>query len=261
MARPTIAFLTDFGTRDHYVGAMKGAALTICPEATLVDITHDIDPQDILGGALELAASYAYFPPRSVFVAVVDPGVGSARRALAAEAGDYTFVAPDNGLLTLVLRDLAAPRVVELRDPQFARATVSRTFEGRDRFAPAAAWLARGTPVASLGPGVESWEVLEIPRAEVSGNTLRGEVLRIDRFGNLVTSIDRDAFDGFAAPGAVVLVGPHRIRLVTTYADAALHALCALFGSSNRLEIAVNGGSAARHLGVARGAPVAVSRA
>jgi S-adenosylmethionine hydrolase len=259
--RPTIAFLTDFGTRDHYVGAMKGAALTICPDATLVDITHDIDPQDILGGALELAAAYPYFPAGTIFVAVVDPGVGSARRGIAAEAGEYRFVAPDNGLLTLVLRDAAPPQVVELREPQFARPTVSRTFEGRDRFAPAAGWLARGTPLASLGPAIDRWATLEIPRAEVTGNTLRGEVLRIDRFGNLVTSIDRAAFDGFAATEAVVLVGPHQIRLVGTYGEAAPNALCALFGSSNRLEVAVNGGSAARHLGVARGAPVAVTRA
>jgi S-adenosyl-L-methionine hydrolase (adenosine-forming) len=261
MMRPTIAFLTDFGTRDHYVGAMKGAALTICPDATLVDITHDVDPQDILGGALELAAAYPYFPPGAVFVAVVDPGVGSARRGLAAEASGYKFVAPDNGLLTLVLREAAAAQVVELRAPQFARADVSRTFEGRDRFAPAAAWLARDTPLASLGPAVDRWEMLRVPPAEVSGNTLRGEVLRIDRFGNLVTSIDRSAFDGFAATGAMVLVGPHRIHLVGTYAEAPPNALCALFGSSNRLEVAVNGGSAARHLGVARGAPVAVTRA
>ena len=259
-SRPTIAFLTDFGTRDHYVGAMKGAALTICPDATLVDITHDIDPQDILGGALELAAAVPYFPPGTVFVAVVDPGVGSARRGIGVAAGQYRLVAPDNGLLTLVLRDTPPTAAVELRDPRYARTTVSRTFEGRDRFAPAAAWLARGTDLAALGPPVGNWEMLAIPGAEISGNELRGEVLRIDRFGNLVTNIDRVAFDGFRAGAARVLVGPHEIPLVATYADAPAKALCALFGSSNRLEVAVNGGSAARYLGVARATPVVVTR-
>lgn len=260
MARATIAFLTDFGTRDHYVGAMKGAALSVCPDAVLVDITHEIDPHDILGGALELAAACSYFPVGTIFVAVVDPGVGSSRRGIAAEAGDYRFVAPDNGLLTLVLRETPPTALVELRDPKYARSTVSRTFEGRDRFAPAAAWLARGIALTALGPPLREWEMLVIPRAEVSGRELRGEVLRIDRFGNLVTNITRAAVDEFSSGTARVLVGPHEISLVGTYSEAAPNALCALFGSSNRLEVAVNGGSAARHLGVARGAPVVVTR-
>src|ERR1044071_5806596 len=134
MARPIIAFLTDFGTRDHYAGTMKGVALGICPEATLVDITHEIPAHDVLAGALELSASYKYFPTGTIFLVVVDPGVGSTRRGLAVESGDYKFVAPDNGVLTVVLDDHPARRVVELTDRRFARPTVSRTFEGRDRF-------------------------------------------------------------------------------------------------------------------------------
>jgi S-adenosyl-L-methionine hydrolase (adenosine-forming) len=122
--------------RDHYVGAMRGVALSVCPEATLADITHEIAPQDILGGALELAAAYKYFPQGTVFLCVVDPGVGSARRGLAAEAAGYRFVAPDNGLLTMVFKESAPVQVVELTDRQYARPTISRTFEGRDRFAP-----------------------------------------------------------------------------------------------------------------------------
>src|SRR3954465_1283808 len=129
MARPVIAFLTDFGTRDHYAGTMKGVALGICPDATLVDITHDVDAHDILAGALELAAAYRYFPAHTIFVAVVDPGVGSTRRGIAVEAGGYRFVAPDNGLLTAVL-DEQPPRLsVELTERQYARPDVSRTFE------------------------------------------------------------------------------------------------------------------------------------
>jgi S-adenosylmethionine hydrolase len=133
-----MALLTDFGTADHYVGTMKGVALGICPELTLVDITHDIPAHDVRTGARQLAASYKYFPAGTVFLAVVDPGVGSGRRGLAVETADYRFVAPDNGLLSSVLDEMPARRVVELTERKFARPTISRTFEGRDRFAPAA---------------------------------------------------------------------------------------------------------------------------
>src|SRR5712692_5032671 len=151
MARPVIALLTDFGTRDHYAGTMKGVALGICPDATLVDISHDLPAHDVLGAALELAAAYRYFPTGTIFLVVVDPGVGSARRGIAAEAGDYKFVAPDNGVLTAVLDEHPPKRIVELTERKYARPTVSRTFEGRDRFAPAAAWLAKGIELAALG--------------------------------------------------------------------------------------------------------------
>ena len=191
MARPVIALLTDFGTRDHYAGAMRGVALGICPDATLVDITHDVEPQDVLGGALELAAAFKYFPAGTTFLAVVDPGVGSSRRGLAAEAGGYKFVAPDNGLLTMVFREAPPKRVVELTERRYARPTVSRTFEGRDRFAPAAAWLAKGIDLTALGRPLTAWHVLDIPEPTVAEGRIAGEVLRVDRFGNLVTNIDR----------------------------------------------------------------------
>jgi S-adenosylmethionine hydrolase len=263
MARPIIAFLTDFGTRDHYVGAMKGAALSVCSDATLVDITHDIPPHDVLTGALELSAACPYFPAGTVFVAVVDPGVGSRRRGIAAEAGGFRFVAPDNGVLSVALRDLGAAVVVELTNPRYAREHVSRTFEGRDRFAPAAAWLATGVALSDLGPPVHDRIELKVPGAAVSGDRLWGEVLLVDRFGNLVTSIDRASLDRFAADRAVqIAVGPHRVGgVLGTYADAPHATACALFGSSGRLEIAVNRGSAAEHLALSRGAPVVVSRA
>ena len=142
MSRPVIALLTDFGNRDHYAGTMKGVALGICPEATLVDISHEVAAGDVLAAALELAAAYRYFPGGSIFLVVVDPGVGSSRRGLAAEAGAYRFVAPDNGVLSIVFDENPPIRVVELSEARYARPTMSRTFEGRDRFAPAAAWLA-----------------------------------------------------------------------------------------------------------------------
>ncbi len=151
MARPVIALLTDFGTRDHYTGTMKAVVLGICPDVTLIDITHDIPPHDMMTAALELAASYKYFPVGTIFLVVVDPGVGSARRGIAADTGDYRFVAPDNGVLTAVLKETPAKRVVELTERRYARPTVSRTFEGRDRFAPAAGWLAKGVDLSALG--------------------------------------------------------------------------------------------------------------
>src|SRR5712692_4713154 len=198
MARPVIALLTDFGMRDHYVGTMKGVMLGICPEATFVDISHDVPPHDVMAGALELAAAYRFFPAGTVFLVVVDPGVGSSRRGLAAEAGDYKFVAPDNGVLTPMIDDHHPRRVVELSERRYARATVSRTFEGRDRFAPAAAWLAKGIELAALGRAAGAIHLVEIPRATLDGGRIGGEVLRVDHFGNLITNIDRKLFDKLA---------------------------------------------------------------
>src|SRR5438874_2181630 len=198
MARPVIALLTDFGSRDHYAGTMKGVALGICPDATLVDISHDVPPHDIVAGALELAAAYKYFPAGTIFLVVVDPGVGSTRRGIAAEAGDYKFVAPDNGVLTAVIDEHAPKRVVELSERRYARPTVSRTFEGRDRFAPAAAWLAKGIQLSALGRPVTEIQRLDIPIPEVSADGISGTVLRVDRFGNLVTNIDRKTIERLA---------------------------------------------------------------
>src|SRR5438445_10884178 len=203
MARPVIALLTDFGTRDHYAGTMKGVALGICPDATLVDISHDLPPHDVLGAALELAAAYKYFPAGTIFLVVVDPGVGSARRGIAAEAGDYKFVAPDNGVLTAVFDEHPPKRVVELTERKYARPTVSRTFEGRDRFAPAAAWLAKGIELAALGRPAASIHHLDLPRPRLDPDALTGEVLRVDRFGNLITNIDRRTFDKVAKDHAL----------------------------------------------------------
>ncbi len=264
MARPVIAFLTDFGTRDHYAGTMKAVVLGLCPDATLVDISHDIPAHDVLTASLELAASYKYFPQGTIFLVVVDPGVGSARRGIAADTGDYRFVAPDNGVLTSVLREVPAKRIVELTERRYARPTVSRTFEGRDRFAPAAGWLAKGVDLSALGRNAGEIHQLTIPAPQVHEDTLAGEVLRVDRFGNLVTNIDHKLFSKFAqsaAGGIRVAAGDRQIsRVVTTYAEAPAGEPIALFGSTDHLEIAVNTGSAAEDLGLSRGARVTVTR-
>lgn len=261
MARPVIALLTDFGTRDHYAGAMKGVALTICPDAMLIDITHDVPAHDVLAGALELAAAYKYFPAGTIFLVVVDPGVGSARRGIAAEIGDYRFVAPDNGVLTAVVDEHAPRKVVELSERKYARATVSRTFEGRDRFAPAAAWLAKGIDLAALGRPAGVIQRLDIPQPEVDTDRIVGTVLRVDRFGNLITNIDRRTFDKVAGGPLEIQIGSHQVsKVVSTYTDVAPGEICALFGSTDHLEVAANGASAAAGLGLGRGAPVHVSR-
>jgi S-adenosylmethionine hydrolase len=255
---PVIAILTDFGTRDHYVGAMKGAVLTVCPSATLVDITHDVPPQDLRTASFELLAAFRYFPPRTVFLVVVDPGVGSERRGIAVEAGDYQFVAPDNGVLSPVLGETPPQRIVSLTNPRYRRPVVSQTFEGRDRFGPAAAWLAAGTSITSLGEEVQTIERLTLPHPVFRADAVEGEVLHIDRFGNLVTNILRDAI---GPRDATVHIGRcEALAVVSTYSDVASGTLCALIGSTGRLEIACNGGNAAAIIGAARGDAVRVAR-
>jgi S-adenosylmethionine hydrolase len=259
--RPVIALLTDFGTQDHYAGTMKGVILGICADVTLVDITHDIPVHDVLTGALELAAAFRYFPSGTIFLVVVDPGVGSARRGVAVDAGSYRFVAPDNGVLTAVLRETPPKRVVELTERRYARPTVSRTFEGRDRFAPAAAWIAKGIQLTALGRSVSDVHRLDIPVPQLGDGSIDGLVLRVDRFGNLVTNIDRRAVEKLGQSSAVRIVadGTPVARLVATYAEIQPGEVCALFGSTDHLELAANSDSAAERLSLARGAHVSVS--
>ena len=262
MARPLVALLTDFGTQDHYAGAMKGVVLGICPEATVVDISHDVPVHDVFTAGLELAASHRFFPAGTVFLVVVDPGVGSARRGLAAEVGEYRFVAPDNGVLTAVFQETPPKRVVELTERRYARPTVSRTFEGRDRFAPAAAWLAKGIQLSALGRPLSEYRQLDLPLPVVESNRIAGEVLLVDRFGNLVTNIGRNEFERLTQSGSIQIdVGDEAIgRLVETYADIGPEEVCALFGGTEHLEFAANSTSASEQLGVGSGASVVVCR-
>jgi S-adenosylmethionine hydrolase len=262
MARPVVALLSDFGSQDHYVGAMKGVILGICPDATLVDISHDIPAHDVLTAALELAAVYRYFPVGTVFLVVVDPGVGSDRRGIVADMGDYRFVAPDNGVLTGIFRETSPNQIVELTERRYARPTVSRTFEGRDRFAPGAAWVAKGVQLSALGRPVSRYHKLDLPVPKVTAARIVGQVLRVDRFGNLVSNVDRKSFERIAQGGAIQIeVGTHVIgRLVETYADIGDDEMCALFGSSEHLEFAFNSASVAERLDLSRGAVVTVTR-
>ncbi len=262
MSRGIITFLTDFGTADPYVAAMKGAALAVNPDARLVDVSHEIAPQDIADGGYVLAFAYRAFPEETVHVAVIDPGVGSARRILAAEVNGHLLVAPDNGLLSAVLRERAASRMVHVEESRFFRHPVSATFHGRDIFAPVAAHLSLGVDLDELGPRTVGYVQLEAASATKAGDALEGRVIHVDRFGNLVTDISREAIAALAGEARTevrvgeALLGPIR----RTYSDVAVGEPLAVIGSSERLEISVNRGSAAGKLGVGRGAAVRVAR-
>jgi S-adenosylmethionine hydrolase len=247
------ALLTDFGLDDVYVGVMKAVLLGRCPLAQVVDLTHAIPPQDVLLGALALEDALPYLPPDSVTVAVVDPGVGSSRAALAARSGGRWLVGPDNGLLSLCLEPEA--EVVRLETARYRLPELSSTFHGRDVFAPAAAHLLMGAELALLGRRVDAWVTLDRPAPRrLPGGALEAHVIAVDRFGNLVL----DARAEHLPPRPTFRVAGRAIGgLVRTYAEAA-GALCALTGSFGRVEIALSGGSAARELGAGRGASVLV---
>jgi S-adenosylmethionine hydrolase len=252
---PVITLTTDFGLRDPFMGIMKGVLLSICPSARLVDLTHEIAPQDILAGSLALEAAIPFFPPGTVHLAVVDPGVGSARRAIAVRAGGAYLVGPDNGLLSFALEG-AGWTAVSLTAPQYRLAEVSRTFHGRDVFAPAAAYLAAGVPLERLGPAR-----LRRPGCRLMAGELVGEVLDADRFGNLITSIPAARLAEIPGP-IEVEVGGHRVRgPVDAYAAVREGEPAVILGSSGRLEIFVRAGRAVDRLGAGRGTAVRVRRA
>lgn len=265
MPRPLVALLTDFGTRDHYVGALKGAVLAACPEATLVDVSHDVPAHDVAHAAFELARTYRVFPAGAVFVAVVDPEVGSRRRGLAAEAGGYRFVGPDNGLLTRVLAENPAARTHEITNRGLFRYEVSPTFHARDIFGPVAGHLAQGAPLDLVGPPLSDPVLLLLDAVQpLKPGEWQACVLHVDRFGNLTTQIGRRDIEAILATvdgdrtALVVVIEGHVLPFVTSYADVPEGDACALMGGSGYLEIAVHCGSAARLLDAAKGAPVTV---
>lgn len=254
-----ITLLTDFGLQDSYVAEMKGVILSICPDATLVDITHSVPPQDIRHGAFILSAASRAFPPSTVHLAVVDPGVGSERRPVAIQTERGFFVAPDNGLLSFVLAEGPALRAVLLSNQAYHRQPVSDTFHGRDIFAPAAAYIHNGVPLQAFGPEVSALSLFPMPRPRwIRENLLAGEVIHVDGFGNVITNIR--CADGDWERFAQVQVGRRSVRrFCRTYADALPGELIALFGSSGYLEVARREGNAARGLRAQVGTPVRVA--
>jgi S-adenosylmethionine hydrolase len=252
--RRRITLLTDFGTADGYVAAMKGVIAAIAPDAPIDDAAHDIAPGDTHAAAWVLAGYWRLYPNGTVHVAVVDPGVGSARRALAALADGRLFVAPDNGVLTHVLDVAREPSVVAIENEKFFGDVVSATLHGRDVFAPVAAHLARGTSHAELGRVITDPVKLPLPRPYRTPESIHGVIVHIDRFGNLVTNIPAE----WIVAGSPVLIAGRELTVRRTYADVATGEPLALIGSRGTLEIAVRDRSAAELLSVRCGAEVSV---
>jgi S-adenosyl-L-methionine hydrolase (adenosine-forming) len=258
MSGPVVTLLTDFGQRDGYVGAMKGVVLARSGAlgVQMVDLTHGITPGAIAEAAYVLHQAARWFPKGTVHLAVVDPGVGSARRPLACRIGEQFFVGPDNGLFTHVLGGGALPcRAHSIAAPEFAPSDASPVFHGRDIFAPAAAHLVSGGGLAALGPAIppESLVRLPWPEPQTEGDALRGSVVHVDHFGNLITNVP--VASGGVLEGYAEIQG-QSVRVLRTYSDAPRGALLAVAGSSGLLEIACNGASAAEALGVGLGAVV-----
>jgi len=260
--RSIITLTTDFGARDPYVAEMKGVILELARDVQLVDVTHEVEPQRIAEAALALEGVADAFPAGTIHLAVVDPGVGTARRGIVVAAGGHLFVGPDNGLFTAILAR-GGWQAFELTAAELRRSTVSRTFHGRDIFAPAAAHLALGTPPARFGPPVTDPVSLPWPEARSVTGGVAGAVIHVDRFGNLVTSIHvaqvREVAGAWPGPGTVRIAG-RALPLVGTYADLPPRGVGALIGSRNRLEVVVRDGSAAAVLRARRGTPVLLSR-
>ena len=258
MARPIITLTTDFGLNDHFVGTVKGAILSIAPDAEIVDICHSVQAFDILDGALALAQAYSYFPTRTVHLVVIDPGVGSARRPILASSDKYNFVAPDNGVLSLMYAREERLNVRHITSDHYFLQPLSNTFHGRDIFAPVAGYLAKGVDQEKFGPEITDFVRFNAPRPKaVDAKTLRGIVLKVDRFGNLITNLHIDEFPEVTTRTFGMNVGLQTItRMASTFSECPPGELFVMVGSSGYLEVAVNEGSAAKVLGCASGSPV-----
>jgi len=249
-----ITLTTDFGLADWFVGTMKGVILRVAPNAAIVDLTHGIAPGDIRAGAFALAAAYRYFPAGTIHVAVVDPGVGSERTGVVIETENQFFVGPDNGVFSFALRGERLRSIHRLKNPKFQLTEVSRTFHGRDVFAPAAAHLSRGVPAGQFGPRVHDLVQLAWPEPVGTRSGLRGEVVHLDHFGNAITNLPASRV---LASGAIkVTVAGKSVPLRECYADVPRGKPVAVIGSSGLLEIAINGGNAAKALKLKPGARV-----
>jgi len=254
-----ITLTTDFGLTDPFVGIMKGVLASRAPGVPVIDVSHGVPAQDVLAGALVLRHAVPYFPPDSVHVAVVDPGVGTERRPLCVETAGGALVGPDNGVLSLAASVIEIRRIVHLTEERFFLSPRSRTFHGRDVFAPVAAALATGTPPSTLGETVAEMKHVSVPAVRRDGERISGAVIYVDRFGNLVTNVEGNLL---AAGAPAVHVAGHRIADVSpSYGAAERGALVAVVNSWGLLEIALRDGSAAAQLAVGTGTPVVVERA
>jgi hypothetical protein len=250
---PLVALTTDFGTRDAYVAAMKGVLYSRCPGVQIIDLSHEIPPQDVFEGALFLAEAAPYFPEGTVHCVVIDPGVGTARLPIIVYAGKQYFVCPDNGVLALFVQSHPVEEARSITNRAFMRNPISSTFHGRDIFAPAAAGLAAGAPIEEAGERLATLTMLDTPKPKRDKHgRIEGVVMHIDRFGNAITNVHRGDLKGLSP--VEIRAGRFRLHRVSdTYGDAEEGRPLALFGSSDYIEIAVNRGSAHDTLGLIRG--------
>jgi S-adenosylmethionine hydrolase len=259
----TISLLTDFGSKDNFVGIMKAVILSINPRAQIVDISHHLKAHDILGGALLLKSSFRYFPSGTVHVIVVDPGVGTKRKKLLIKTKNYFFIGPDNGCLALALKEERIEKIIEITNRRYFLKPVSSTFHGRDIFAPVAAHISKGEKADCLGRRIKSFKKLDLPKVKRSTASLTGEIIYIDRFGNLTTNIDGEVLKDFIKNRRfkICVQDKQMNSLSHSYAqDSQTKWPLALINSFGYLEIAVGGASAQSCLGVNKGTEVLVVR-
>jgi S-adenosylmethionine hydrolase len=259
VARPIITLTTDYGTNDHLVGTLKGVILKINPDTNIVDITHNVAPYDLLDGALAIGSAYSYFPARTIHIVVVDPGVGTDRRPLLVSGETQYFVAPDNGVLSLIYEREESLVVRHANVEHYYLQPVSKTFHGRDIFAPIAAWLSKGSQASAMGDEITDHKKFAMPRPKAGEGGLKGVVLRVDSFGNLVTNFRAEDLPAQSLENGEVRfqLGNHTVsKLVDTFAKGAPGEAFAYVGSNGFVEIGINRGNASRSLGVARGVQV-----
>ena len=259
--RPLVTLTTDFGLNDHFVGTIKGVILDIAPEAEIVDVCHAVQAFDVLDGALTIAQAYSYFPNGTVHLVVVDPGVGTARRPILLSTGRHYFVAPDNGVLSLVYAREERLQVRHIDAAHYYRQPVSNTFHARDIFAPVAAYLAKGVEVAKFGEEITDFVRFNAPKPKAAeANTLRGVILKVDRFGNMITNFtpqDVPALFQTNPPAFKILVGKREITEIhANYAEGAPNEVFGILGSMGYLEIAANRAAAAQIIGSGKGSEV-----
>ncbi len=261
MARPIVTLTTDFGEQDYYVGAIKGVILDVCPETEVIDLCHNVLPYDILDAAFTIAQSYRWFPLRTVHLVVVDPGVGSQRRPILVSGDRHFFIGPDNGVFSFIYPEQEKLTVWHITGDHYFHQPVSNTFHARDVFAAVAGWLAKGVEARQFGDEIEDYTKLSIPKAQATGDkSWKGMVLKVDRFGNVITNIaaaDCPALFAEPTPPFKLSAGGKDItKLVPNYAEGGQGEIFALLGSSGYLEIATNRGGAGKLLGLNRGAEV-----
>ena len=260
--RPIITLTTDFGTNDHFVGAMKGVILDIVPEAAIVDISHAVQAFDVLDGALAISQSYSYFPNGTIHLVVVDPGVGTARRPILASSDGYHFVAPDNGVLSMVYAKEERIHVRHITSEHYFRQPVSNTFHARDIFAPVAAYLAKLVDSHKFGDEIQDYVRFAAPRPKPAGeNRLRGVVLKVDRFGNIITNVlpeDAPALFTGQSPFKIVVGNKEITDIRSAYAEGAPGEVFGILGSMGYLEIVANRAAATQITGAGKGSEVSI---